>query len=198
MEDFRDLAFCIARTAIDYYMKSKKQWVPPLSALDDRFTVEQGVFTTLYLKEEGGKKLKGCIGYPNPVYPLGHAIARSSVSAAFHDPRFPPLTFDEIPRLIVHLEILSPIKEIEFSSIDELFDKIEIGKHGLVLKYRGLSGLLLPTVPVEYNWDKETYLQHLSLKAGLPPTAYTWPDVHIYSFTGEHFTEAELEQTFFK
>ena len=151
------------------------------------FDEHMGVFVTL--KEYPSGNLRGCIGYPEPVFPLKEALVRSAVSAC-HDPRFPDLRSNEIVTIEVTL-LSRPVPAAQDKA--QLVNDIEIGVHGLMIEHRGRRGLLLPQVPVEWNWSKEEYLAHLSVKAGLPKDAWRSADSKIYTFTGQIFKEKEPE-----
>ena len=138
-----------------------------------------GVFVTL--SEEG--ELRGCIGYIRGYEPLVNSIRKMSKEAAFHDYRFGPLRKEEVDKIHIEISILSPMQKI--NSIEE----IKIGRDGLMITRQNNSGLLLPQVPVEYNWDLVTYLEHLCLKAGLPTNAYNLPGTIIYRFSAYIFSE---------
>jgi len=125
------------------------------------FSEKRGAFVTLYKKGA----LRGCIGYIEAIEPLAEAIREMALAAAFRDPRFPPLTADEFDEIDIEISVLSPIYPIEDPQT------VVVGEHGLIVSYRGRRGLLLPQVPVEQGWDRETFLQHTCMKAGLPPDA---------------------------
>lgn len=161
------------------------------SKLSRRLLTKRGVFTTIYLIDKGSKELRGCIGYPMPIKPLYQAVMETAIEAAFHDPRFTPLRKEELDKCIFEVSVLTPLEKIEYKSPLELPKKIVIGRDGLVLRYGPYSGLLLPQVPVEYGWNAEEYLIHLSMKAGLPPDGYLYEEVEIYRFEAQIFTEAE-------
>jgi hypothetical protein len=102
-------------------------------------------------------------------------------SAAFRDPRFPPLTEDEFRRVEYEISILSPIEPCPDP------ERIEVGRHGLIMSRGARSGLLLPQVPVEWHWDRETFLGQTCFKAGLPRDAWKDPDTAIFWFEAEVF-----------
>ncbi len=138
-----------------------------------------GIFVTL--TKDGN--LRGCIGYIRGYEPLVDSIRKMAKEAAFHDYRFGPVRKDEFDKLHIEISILSPMQKI--TSINE----IQIGRDGLMITRQNHSGLLLPQVPVEQNWDLKTYLEHLCLKAGLPTNAYALPGTIIYKFTAYIFEE---------
>ncbi|MDR2845946.1 MAG: TIGR00296 family protein [Candidatus Methanoplasma sp.] len=151
------------------------------------FDAPRGVFVTI--SEYPSGHLRGCIGYAEPVLPLKTAV-RSSAVAACHDPRFPPLTPKEAAECTFEVTVLTPPETVVFSSSAELLSKIEIGVDGLTIGFRGKRGLLLPQVPVEWGWDAEEYLAHLSVKAGLPEDAWKRPGIIIEKFRGEIYSES--------
>jgi AmmeMemoRadiSam system protein A len=104
-------------------------------------------------------------------------------SAAVNDYRFNPVTQDELGKLEYEISVLTPLKKI--NDINE----IEVGKHGLVMKKGFNSGLLLPQVATEYNWDRETFLKETCRKAGLPSDAWKDKSTEIYTFSAEVFGE---------
>jgi len=106
-----------------------------------------------------------------------------SNSAAFEDPRFPPVEKKEVKEIDIEISVLSPLQTI--SNIEN----IQIGKHGLIIEKGYNRGLLLPQVAVEYNWDKEEFLEHTCKKAGLPRGAWEDPSTKIQIFSAEIFSE---------
>jgi len=137
----------------------------------------RGAFTTLHL----GGELRGCIGYVLPVGSLYQTIAETARAAAFDDPRFLPVTEDEAPYLKIEISVLSaphPIRP----------EDVVVGKHGLIISTGMRRGLLLPQVPVEWDWDRETFLAQTCLKAGLPADAWR-RGAEIQGFTAEVFGE---------
>jgi hypothetical protein len=137
----------------------------------------RGVFTTLYLRGD----LRGCVGYALPVAPLFRAVAETACAAAFQDTRFSPVTRQEALDLQVSLSILSPLRPIQA-------DEVVIGRHGLVISHGARRGLLLPQVPVENRWDRETFLDQTCRKAGLP--LHSWrKTATLEAFTAEVFSD---------
>ena len=154
----------------------------PLGLSDPR-----GVFTTLYMPGNlhGGlpRQLRGCVGYAVPIAPLYRAVAETARAAAFEDSRFLPVTKEEALRLEVSLSILSRLFPIHPEAV-------EVGRHGLVISHGPRRGLLLPQVPVENGWDRETFLDQTCRKAGLPQDAWR-KNATIEAFTAEIFADAE-------
>ncbi|MBC7330666.1 AmmeMemoRadiSam system protein A [bacterium] len=171
----------IARTSIEEYLKNRR--IPTFSPSSTTLLERKGAFVTL--KKAGF--LRGCIGMIEALKPLYQTVAEMAVAAAIEDPRFPPLTLDELPLITIEISVLSPLEEVK--DIEE----IEVGKHGLYIIRGFYRGLLLPQVATENNWDRETFLQHTCLKAGLPIDCWQDPETKIYKFSAEVFSEEELD-----
>ncbi len=168
----------IARKTLEYYFKYRDK---PSSFPDidfGQFKEKRGVFVTLTKKGE----LRGCIGYPLPIKPLGEAVVENTLNAAFEDPRFPRLQQDELKDLHIEVSVLTVPEEIKVSKPGEYLEKIKIGRDGLIIKKGWNSGLLLPQVPVEQEWNTEEYLGHLCMKAGMPAEAWKERGVKIERF----------------
>ena len=142
------------------------------------FAEKRGVFVTIHARG----RLRGCIGVIEAFEPLGVSIARCAVSAAFEDPRFSPVTAEELPGLQIELSLLSPPEPI-------LPRNIEIGKHGLLISQAAKRGLLLPQVAVQHKFSREQFLEETCRKAGLAPYAWQEPETQILGFTSEVFSE---------
>ncbi len=178
----KKLLLRIARAAIESRLKD--QPLPKFDELSERLRRKQGAFVTLH--KHG--TLRGCIGYIDPVSPLFMAVAEMAQAAAFEDPRFPPLSEEELSEVDIEISVLSPTRPIR--SLDE----IKVGEHGLIVQRGMRKGLLLPQVATEYGWDRTTFLRHTCLKAGLPPDAYQDEGTTIKVFSAEVFGEKELGQ----
>jgi hypothetical protein len=149
----------------------------------------RGVFVTLR-KEKGGKKsLRGCIGSPYPVTPLGEAVIESAINAAVKDPRFPEVKIQELSEINLEVTILTVPEEITTEKPEDRINEIKIGKHGLIVKFQKSRGLLLPQVPVEWGWDEKEFLKNTCRKAALPNDYWKREDVTFYKFEGQIFEE---------
>ena len=140
-----------------------------------------GAFVTL--REKKTDKLRGCIGRMMASTPLQQTVRTMALAAAFEDPRFPPLSVDEINSVCIEISALSPMEICP----DPL--SVKVGVHGLYLMHRGRSGVLLPQVPVEQGWDREEYLSYICVKAGLPPGSYGEEGAELFTFTATVFEE---------
>jgi uncharacterized protein, PH0010 family len=175
----KDTLLDIAKKAI--VAKISNEAMSELKVDSENLKSKRGAFVTL--KKNGN--LRGCIGYIKPVKPLGETVQEMAVAAAFHDPRFPSLKPDEVRDLTFEISVLSPLKRIK--DINE----IEVGKHGLYIVRGYNSGLLLPQVAVEYEWDRETFLQETCYKAGLPTRAWMDKETEIYIFSANYFGDTD-------
>jgi uncharacterized protein (TIGR00296 family) len=178
-------AVSYARTVIEEFVNNN---VIPESDLKGVFSKKQGSFVTIHTHPS--HDLRGCIGIPLPVMPLRDAIAEGAKSAT-HDPRFPPLVPSEFEQIIIEVTILTKPEEIKVEKPKEYLSKIEIGRDGLIVEQGFYKGLLLPQVPVEQGWNKEEFLSHTCMKAGLMPDAWFDKSTKIYRFSGQIFTEIE-------
>ncbi len=155
----------------------------------DRFKVRRGVFTSIYLYPS--HELRGCIGYVDTPMPLCEAVVKSALSSAFSDPRFEPMSRDELDSVVFEVSVLTPPRLLSPRNPLELPSMIRIGRDGLILEYGPYSALLLPQVPVEFGWSAEEYLSHLAMKAGLTPDIWLDRKARIYVFQAQVFEEVE-------
>lgn len=157
--------------------------VDPVPGTDDPVLHEPGAaFVTL--RRRGGGELRGCVGEWIATRPLLESVAHSAVSAGMRDPRFPPVALEEIPLLRIEINVLSPAHPIAP-------EDVEVGRHGLLISYRGRRGLLLPEVPVDLGWSREEFLDGLCEKAGLPHGTWRLPGAELLAFEAEIFEETE-------
>jgi uncharacterized protein len=175
-----------ARESMSKFLIERR--VETCSALveNKRYSSKRGCFVTLRDKQ---KSLRGCIGFPEPVYQLPKALTLSAISAATEDPRFPPVGENELAELTIEVSILTPPKILLVDDPRKYPEKIVIGKDGLILKWPFGSGLLLPQVPVEENWTPEEFLSNLSMKAGALPDQWLLPETQIEKFGAQVFEE---------
>ena len=175
----------LARTTIAEYLKTGN--VPDYRTDAPALTRPAGAFVTL---EENGDpstglraSLRGCIGRMEADdTPLYRVVQEMAVAAAISDPRFPPLTAEELDKVSIEISVLSPLHRI-----NDIQD-IQVGTHGLMIVKDGRRGVFLPQVPVEQGWGREEYLDNLCGKAGLPPDCWH-ADATLYSFTAVVFGE---------
>lgn len=186
----------LARSAIEKYLKDGERLEPPAD-VGEKMRKERGVFVTLREKD----KLKGCIGRPLPTQTLLEGVVDSSIDAATGDPRFPSLELRDMDNVSVEVSVLTVPEKLEVRDHKECSKRIEIGKDGLIVRYKRRSGLLLPQVPIGRDWSVEDFLSQTCVKAGLSPDSWVRDDVEIEKFSAQVFKEKEprgevIEKTF--
>ena len=166
------------RMAIRAWVESRVLLDDP-SGLPDELLAPAGAFVTLH---KGGR-LRGCIGTFQADDALASVAVRMGAAAAAQDPRFPPLTSDELEDCEIEISVLSPLRSIASPS------EIDVGVHGVQLERGGQRGVFLPQVATEQGWDRDTMLDHLCVKAGLPADTWRREPVDLEVFTAEVFSE---------
>jgi AmmeMemoRadiSam system protein A len=166
----------LARQTLEHYLKTGK--APKIKVDSVRLREKRGAFVTL--KVEG--KLRGCVGYTLPYKPLHETIMEMAIAAASQDYRFSPLTRAELPRTKIEISVLSLPRPVKDTT------EIKVGEHGLIVSKGFHKGLLLPQVPLEYNWDQETFLSQCCLKAGLDENEWR-KGVNMEVFSAQVFSE---------
>lgn len=178
----------LARKAVEEYLKTGKVINAPKDT-SAKLMQRCGVFITINRLENSKKKLRGCIGYPYPTTILAQAVIECTISSAAQDPRFPPLSPDELDHVVFEVSVLTPPELVEVENPKHLSSRIKVGEDGLIVE-RGLyKGLLLPQVSVEYNWDAEEFLCQCCIKASLPPDSWLTKMTKIYKFQAIVFAE---------
>jgi uncharacterized protein (TIGR00296 family) len=178
----------LARNAVKQYLTNHKHIQPPADTPKKLFEY-CGVFVTINTLSHGEQELRGCIGYPYPTNPLIEAVIDSAIQAATGDPRFPSISAKELPNVVFEVSVLTPPELIETSNPKEYVSKFKVGEHGLIVERGPYRGLLLPQVPVEWNWCEEEFLCQCCMKAGLPPDTWLTKGTRIYKFKGIIFEE---------
>jgi len=176
----------LARRAVEEYLRSGR--VIELPEVEERLLAKGMTFTTIRKLLGGDLVLRGCIGYLVPVEPLAKNVVTTALAAAFEDPRFEPVSLEELDQLIFEVSVLSVPQDIKARGMERTRE-VEIGQDGLVVEYRVYKGVLLPEVPVEYCWDAETFLSETCIKAGLDPDCWLSDRVRVKKFVARVFRE---------
>ncbi len=171
----------LAKKSITYGLKHKQPLPIDFSALDDEFTVPRATFVTLHKHGQ----LRGCIGMLEASRPLADDIAYNSYAAAFTDPRFPPVTEDELEDLNIHISILNPAELIYCTSEAELLTVLRPNIDGLILDDGMHKATFLPSV-WESLPDPADFVHNLKMKAGLKEH-YWSSTLRAYRYTTESF-----------
>jgi len=176
-DEEREELLRIARSAATTWLREGR--VPEESPASEKLKAPGAAFVTL--TERG--RLRGCIGYTEARAPLYRTVQECAVASATEDPRFLPLTPAEIGTVRIEISVLTPLLPIRPEDVD-------VGVHGLMVRRGGRRGLLLPQVPEEQGWDRETFLAQVCLKAGLPRDAWR-QGAELFSFMAEVFGESK-------
>jgi AmmeMemoRadiSam system protein A len=177
-ESQRQTLLRIARETIAAAVDGRRlTWRP--EEVDETLRRPAGAFVTLTIEGE----LRGCIGSIVAVEPLYQAVATSARNAAFRDPRFFPLTKDELDRIELEISVMGPIERV--TNVED----IVVGRDGLIISRGVQAGLLLPQVATDWGWGREEFLSQTCVKAGLPKDAWQRPDTKIEKFSAEVFGE---------
>lgn len=178
------VAVGFARDTIERYLRDDPKPEPPTDTAT--LTEDRGAFVTL----ESNGDLRGCIGRPYPRQPGHEAVRRGAVGAATEDPRFPPLTREEVSHITVEVSLLGTPEPVS-PEPDRSDPGVEVGRDGLIVNAGGNSGLLLPQVAIEHGWSVEEFLEQTCRKARLPRDCWRDDDVEIQRFTAAVFAETE-------
>jgi len=183
-KDEQQILLAMARDTVRLFLE--KGVAPSVDAytLTPMLEGKYGVFVTLRKRSNG--ELRGCVGHILATKPLAEGVIECAVFAATRDTRFQPMKKGEDTTVEIEISVLSPPGKID--SIDE----IVVGRHGLIITRGMQSGVLLPQVPGEFGWDRQTYLSAICRKAGLPDGA--WKDgARLYTFTAQVFGEKDKD-----
>lgn len=179
-EEHQRLLLRIARGAIVAKIRGCEEKVY-LDEFPPELTEKRASFVTLTI--DGN--LRGCIGMLEACRPLAEDVAENACAAAFYDPRFDPVSENELDDLEIHISVLSPPEQMTFDSEADLLQQIRPGVDGLILQDGARRGTFLPSVWAELP-SEELFLMHLKMKAGLPNTH--WSDtLRVFRYTAEYF-----------
>jgi AmmeMemoRadiSam system protein A len=170
----------IARQTIIEYVTNGSS--PQINETDPQLNIKRGAFVTLHKKGN----LKGCIGSFTSDEPICKLVSQMAIQSATSDPRFSPVTKEEMKDIDIEISVLS-----EPRLIDD-WKKIKLGVDGVIIRRGFSSGVFLPQVATETGWDLETFLGQLCWqKAGLPADCYKDSNTKIYTFQAFVFSEKE-------
>ncbi len=176
-DEQRKTLHAAARRSIERALAGQRPDVSE-AGIDEALLRPAGAFVTLRTHEGA---LRGCVGSIVAREPLIRAVVTSALNAAFRDPRFDPVSAQEWPGLEIEISVMGPLERVI-----EITDIVP-GRDGLIVTRGGRAGLLLPQVAMECGWDRETFLDHTCLKAGLRPDAWRLAETKIEKFSAEVF-----------
>ena len=169
-----------ARETLKSHLSGRRYVLPGIS--EPELNEKRGVFVTL---KKGGR-LRGCIGYIEPVEPLAEAVSNMAVHAAKTDPRFPSVTMEELKDIEIEISALTVPLRVETA------EEIVMGRDGVIVKRGSAQGVFLPQVAAETGWQREEFLENLCMhKAGLPKDAWKDGQTELYVFQAEVFSETD-------
>jgi AmmeMemoRadiSam system protein A len=178
----------IARDSLTGYVRDRKRLSLADYALSEELQKRHGAFVTL----RAGGKLRGCIGHTRNLEPLAEDVRDNTINAAARDPRFKPVTENELDAIRIEISALCPGSQPDspFIPVNDI-EEIVLGRDGLYLDHAGAKGggLLLPQVPAEQGWDLPTFLEGVSQKAGAAPDAWQNDECQLYRFSAQVFGE---------
>jgi uncharacterized protein (TIGR00296 family) len=180
----------LARKAVEVYLKTGKTIEVPETA-PEKLKHPSGVFVTINSIKHQEKELTGCIGFPYPTTQLAQAVIESAINAATQDPRFPPMSSDELQHVVFEVSVLTPPQIVRVKDPREYCDRIKVGEDGLIIENGACKGLLLPQVPVEWQWNAEEFLCQCCTKAGLYPDHWLRDGTRVYKFQAIIFEEEQ-------
>lgn len=178
----------LARNTVKEYLENGETAKPPKDTPKKLFE-RCGVFVTINSVRHEEKELRGCIGYPYPTSPLVEAVIDSAINAATQDPRFFPLSMDELDSVVFEVSVLTPPEPIQVDNPKQYVSQIKVGEDGLIVEKGFCKGLLLPQVPVEWGWCEEEFLCQCCVKAGLPLDSWLTKGAKVYKFKAIIFEE---------
>lgn len=177
--EHRKILLEVARAAVEHGVERQQPLTVRVEEYPAVLRPLRASFVTLRVQGE----LRGCIGTCQPVRPLVEDVAHNAHAAAFMDPRFPPMSSEELADLHIHISLLSLPEAMTFASREELLAQVRPGVDGLLLEDGLHKGTLLPAV-WESLPDVESFVRHLKLKAGLPPDHWS-NSLRVYRYTAE-------------
>ncbi len=184
------LAVQIAREAMEAFVERR-----PMRSfhVPQTFEAKTAAFVTLmnYHAKDEAERLRGCIGYTEPYFPLLKTVVKCAEGAA-QDPRFPPLRPEELGGVLVEVSLLTTPEELEVKRRRDIPKHIRLGVDGIVVAQGAARGVFLPEVATEFHMDAETFLSECCMnKAGLMPDAWLEESTRVKTFQTEIFEEVE-------
>lgn len=177
-----------ARNSIELFLKNPHFEKETVKRSVSKLSKSHGLYVTLM--HYPTRTLRGHIGFPKPVNTVGEMVVDAAISAAFEDPKFVPVSHKELEHLIVEVTLLSdriPLK----GAVSTRLKDIKLGRDGLAAEYGVRGAILLPGTAVDEKWSKQRFLEEICLKVGLSKGHWSQPNVKIYRFEAQTFSEIE-------
>jgi uncharacterized protein len=177
----------VARDSVERLFSNKG----PRSRHSVQSNVQAGVFVSIHDFSADRSTLRGCVGFPLPRGEFYSSLKEAAVAAATQDPRFMPISKEELDKVIFEVSIMNRPELIKVANPADYLDAVKVGVDGLMLSWGEYSSLLLPQVAAEFNWSVDEYLANLCYKAGLRPDMWMHQGVKIYKFSCSVYSEAK-------
>jgi uncharacterized protein len=175
-----------ARSSIELYLLNPGFDKGLVKASLKRFDQKQGVFVSI--EHYPTETPRGCMGFSSPVSYLRNDLVEAALTAAFEDSRFIPVSKPELEHMVVEVSVLSDPVELSGAAASRK-KEVKVGRDGLIVRYGVHNGLLLPIIAMREGWTTERFLEEVCLKAGLPRSYWTQPNVRIFRFESQVFKE---------
>lgn len=177
----------VARDIVERLFDDRRPSLEPLIQTN----VKAGVFVSIHDCSTGENILRGCVGFPLPRGEFCSALEEAAIAAATQDPRFSPISKEELGKVIFEVSVLNRPELISVAKPTDYLTMVKIGVDGLILSWGEHSSLLLPQVALEFDWTVDEFLSNLCDKAGLTPDTWMNKDVKIYKFNCVIFRESK-------
>jgi len=175
----------LARATITRATRHEASVPPPAAECTARLQAPGAAFVTLHTR---AGDLRGCIGTIEAHRPLIEDVQENALAAAFHDPRFPPVTAKELAQIVIEVSVLTAPELLEFADPEDLLRKLRPNVDGVIIERGWNRATFLPQVWEQLPAPAE-FLAHLCQKARLPHNAWRWPDFKVFIYQVEHFSE---------
>ena len=183
-EDEGQSLLAVARNAIKNRLNNAEPPQIDWKELPEKFQEQLGTFVTIAI--DGN--LRGCIGHIIPRETLIEGIQENAVNAAFRDPRFPPLAKEEFDKIAIEISILTPPQELSYTDAEDLLSKLRPGIDGVIIQKGYYEATFLPQV-WEQLPDKEEFLTHLCMKAGISHDSWRKEKLQVSTYQVQAFEE---------
>jgi uncharacterized protein len=177
----------VARDIVERLFDDRRPSLEPLIQTN----VKAGVFVSIHDCSTGENILRGCVGFPLPRGEFCSSLEEAAIAAATQDPRFSPISKEELGKVIFEVSVLNRPELISVAKPTDYLTMVKIGVDGLMLSWGEHSSLLLPQVALEFNWTVDEFLSNMCHKAGLTPDMWMNKDIKIYKFNCVIFRESK-------
>lgn len=182
-QEYKNIILDTVRASIQHGLQHQKPLIPDILSAPSALQAQGACFVTLAINHQ----LRGCIGSLEAYRPLIIDIANNAYAAAFSDPRFAPLSNNELSQISIEVSILGPKQAMEFTDEDDCLNQLRPGFDGVILEDNGRRATFLPSV-WESLPEKKDFISHLKLKAGLPAEHWSG-SIRIYRYGTEMISE---------